>query len=160
MVKCHEVGVIHRDLKHANIMVRRDLSVSLVDFGYGRVLPKQSHLTLTKYCGTPYYLSPDILAKKGYNGNYISRNSKLTSGFKADMWSFGVVYFKLITGKFPFDSSKNCKNDLYFKILNEPVKTDESLSEEDQQLIKFMLHKDPTQRIDFNYLIKLLNYIC
>lgn len=67
ILKCHEKGVIHRDIKMENIMVAEDLSVKVIDFGYGRVLADPSDL-LDRYCGTPYYMPPEIIAGFGYNG--------------------------------------------------------------------------------------------
>lgn len=64
---CHAKGVVHRDIKLENVMVAPDLSVRLIDFGYGKVL-RQSGERLSKYCGTPYYMPPEIIRREAYNG--------------------------------------------------------------------------------------------
>ena len=64
---CHLANVIHRDVKLENIMISKNLSIRLIDFGYGTVLG-HSNQKLFKYCGTPYYMPPEIILKKGYDG--------------------------------------------------------------------------------------------
>ena len=95
----HEAGVIHRDLKPANIKVRDDGTVKVLDFGLAKALdpnpegdPSQSP-TLTAAAtqmgvimGTAAYMSPEQ-----------ARGSTVDS--RADIWSFGVVLFEMLTGK-------------------------------------------------------------
>jgi serine/threonine protein kinase len=59
--------VIHRDIKFENVIVLPDLSIKIIDFGYGLVLnpsnPRQS-----RYCGTPYYMPPELILGLNYDG--------------------------------------------------------------------------------------------
>jgi serine/threonine-protein kinase len=94
----HEQGIIHRDLKPANIKVRRDGTVKVLDFGLAKALvpaPDEAP-TLTAMptqagaiIGTPAYMSPEQA-----RGEAASR--------QADIWSFGVVLYELLTGASPF----------------------------------------------------------
>lgn len=89
----HDIGLIHRDLKAQNIFLARDRlggeSIKLLDFGIAR--PQEgSELTRTGVAlGTPSYMSPEQI-----------RNENLDC--RSDIYSFGVLLYKLITGRLPF----------------------------------------------------------
>ena len=98
----HEAGIIHRDLKPANIKVRKDGTVKVLDFGLAKALdpsltsdPSESP-TLTAAAtqmgvimGTAAYMSPEQAS-----GSPVDK--------RADIWSFGVVLFEMLTGARPF----------------------------------------------------------
>lgn len=67
-----------------------NLDCKICDFGVSRVMNENE--TIYEKCGTPAYLAPEVLQEKGY------------SGFKADVWSLGVMTFYLITGNMPFQA--------------------------------------------------------
>ena len=86
----HKNGVIHRDVKPANIRLLRDGSVKIVDFGIARL--GESTLTETGLVlGTPSYLSPEVLL-----GGRVDH--------RADMWAAGVMLYELLTGRKPFQA--------------------------------------------------------
>jgi serine/threonine-protein kinase len=97
----HEAGVVHRDVKEANILVRQsDGQAVLVDFGAGYV---EQALTLTKELfppGTPHYRAPEAWRfareHKGMPGAHYR------AGPGDDLYSQGVVLYRLLTGRFPF----------------------------------------------------------
>ena len=60
LAKIHSVGILHRDLKPGNIMLRRDNSIALIDFGLAKRLRLQMEITGSgEIFGTPYYMSPE-----------------------------------------------------------------------------------------------------
>ena len=103
----HENGLVHRDLKLENIMVEvtrnadrtTDLVCKLTDFGFACVIQPGTNLQLK--CGSPLYMSPEIVMNESY-------------GQGVDIWSFGVAIYALLCGKFPFDGRK--VNVIYDKI--------------------------------------------
>lgn len=85
----HSRGIVHRDIKPHNIMVLKNGSVKVMDFGIARVMNKSN--TLTKEAlGSVHYISPEQ-AKGGYTDN------------RSDIYSLGVVMYEMMTGRPPYD---------------------------------------------------------
>ena len=86
----HSRGIIHRDIKPHNVMVLRDGSVKVADFGIARVM-SGGHSTLTQEAlGSVHYISPEQA-----RGSHIDARS--------DLYSAGVVLYEMITGRLPFE---------------------------------------------------------
>jgi len=85
---CHEIGVSHRDLKCDNILIDQSDHFVLIDFAFSSSSfgGKKSET----YCGTPQYMSPEIVSKLPYCPK------------KADVWALGIITYKLVAGDHPF----------------------------------------------------------
>ena len=105
---CHSAGVFHRDLKPENVLLTREGDVKLSDFGFGHLSINKSggggsggggenggidndDFMLSTACGTPAFVAPEVLARKGYEGG------------PADVWSLGVTLAVMLSGRLPFD---------------------------------------------------------
>ena len=99
LVEAHEQGVIHRDLKLDNVMIRRQRDgrdlVKVLDFGIAHiqsVAPSAPRLTRAGLvCGTPEYMSPEQ-----------ARGDELDA--RSDIYAMGVMMYELLTGELPFDA--------------------------------------------------------
>ncbi len=96
----HGVGVLHRDLKPGNVMVRADDTVALIDFGLAKQLALESEITGTgEIFGTPYYMSPE----QGH-GETVDERS--------DFYSLGVILYEMLTRQKPY-TAKAVMNVIY-----------------------------------------------
>ncbi len=86
----HAAGVLHRDLKPGNVMMRADGTIALIDFGLAKQLSLEAEITATgEIFGTPYYMSPE----QGHGRDVDARS---------DVYSLGVIFYEMLTGKKPF----------------------------------------------------------
>lgn len=85
----HEIKIIHRDLKPENILIV-DNSCKITDFGLARVFEKD--MAMKTQAGTPLYLAPEVLQGFEYTS-------------EVDVWSLGVIFLELITGRNIIDLS-------------------------------------------------------
>jgi serine/threonine-protein kinase len=88
----HDQGIVHRDLKPSNIMVLKDGTVKLTDFGIAKDLDRTAITEVNCTVGTASYMSPEQCRGE--------RN--LTH--KSDLYSMGVMFYELLTGKKPFEA--------------------------------------------------------
>lgn len=131
----HRHGVIHRDLKPGNVLLRTDGQPILTDFGISKVLSGQ-RLTVTGHVlGTPHYMSPEQAAG-GEIGPY------------TDVYALGVMLYEMATGTLPFKGDTSMT--IVFKHVNEPPPRPRALNphlpESVEQFILKAMAKDPTER--------------
>mmetsp|Transcript_40591 Transcript_40591/g.131395 ORF Transcript_40591/g.131395 Transcript_40591/m.131395 type:complete len:406 (-) Transcript_40591:267-1484(-) len=96
---CHEHGIAHRDLKLENVLLTREGTVKVIDFGLSHQYQRGADgafdrsAPLTDMCGSKSYAAPEVLSGRGYDG------------FAADVWSLGVSLFAMLSGFFPLDEA-------------------------------------------------------
>ncbi len=85
----HQKGVVHRDVKPANMMVLPDGTIKIVDFGVARLENKSGHTQTGMVIGTFHYIAPERLLGKVADG-------------RSDNWSAACILYLLLTGRLPF----------------------------------------------------------
>jgi len=92
LAEIHRVGILHRDLKPGNIMLRKDGSIALIDFGLAKRMRLRMEMTDEgEIFGTPYYMSPE----QGH-GNDVD--------LRSDIYSLGVIFYEMLTGEKPYSA--------------------------------------------------------
>ena len=92
LCECHKKRIAHQDIKPSNILIDGHGRVKVTDFGFSQEFNSKNELT-DKYCGTYYFLAPEVLANTPHDP------------FKADIWSIGVTFFNIVTGSFPWPAN-------------------------------------------------------
>src|SRR5512139_548605 len=136
LTRAHHLKIIHRDLKPGNILLAKDGTPRLADFGIAH-LQESSHITQTGILvGTVDYLSPEVCQGE-------------PPGERSDIWAFGVMLFEMLSGKMPFEGKSLTAK--ITSILTQPVPDLAQLAPNTPDvlvdLIFRMLEKDRQQRI-------------
>nr|XP_043625717.1 CBL-interacting serine/threonine-protein kinase 20 [Erigeron canadensis] len=131
---CHSRGVYHRDLKPENLLLDESGDLKVSDFGLSALVDsKRNDGLLHTTCGTPAYVAPEVIHKKGYDGE------------NADIWSCGVILFVLLAGYLPF-SDPNLMG-MYRKISKGDFKCPHWFSPEVKKLLSRILDPNPKTRV-------------
>ena len=133
----HSNRIIHRDMKPQNILVGRNGTVKLCDFGFARAMSHKT-MVLTSIKGTPLYMAPELVQEQPYNHS-------------ADLWSLGCILYELYYGQPPFYT-----NNIYTLIqliVREPVKFPEPISPGFKSFLKGLLTKQASQRLNWPMLL-------
>jgi serine/threonine protein kinase len=128
----HRARVVHRDVKPANIMVRRDGLVKLTDFGIARALDASGHTRHGDLLGTPNYISPEQVLGQPATGS-------------SDLYALGVVAHEMVSGRRPFDRETPFAT-AFSHVQEPPPPLPDDLPEDLAVVIEDCLAKDPTQR--------------
>jgi len=121
-------------LKPENVLIDREGYAKITDFGLSKENIKSNKDAMT-LCGTPEYLAPEVIEKKGH-------------GKPVDWWSLGCIIFEMLTGNPPFQIGKDeSKEVLFTKIRNCDIKFPDAISAECKDLLGRIFVPDPEKRI-------------
>ena len=130
---CQNKNICHRDIKLENILIIKDNIIKLIDFGFAIKCDRDEYQEF--FCGTLYYMPPEIVNKQKY------------IPFYSDIWSLGVLLYAMLFGKFPFKSNKEEK---LFELINEAkliFPSNIEVSDEAKNLLNKIIVIKPSKRI-------------
>jgi len=138
--EAHSLGIIHRDVKPANLFLAksrgRPPSVKVLDFGISKVERHDRRRTETKeILGSPWYMAPEQM------------KSATAADARSDVWSVGVILYELVTGEVPFDGDS--MTEVIVKVLHDvPLLSNEqpAIPKELDPILRRCLAKNPEQR--------------
>lgn len=131
----HEKGIVHRDIKPQNIILLKDGTIKVTDFGIARFSRSEQRTITDKAIGSVHYISPE--QARGDN----------TDG-KSDIYSVGVMLYEMTTGKLPFQAD-SAVSVAIMQLQNEPEKPTEinnTIPKGLEQIILLAMQKEPYDR--------------
>jgi len=128
----HEIKVVHRDVKPANILVRDDGLVKLTDFGIARAIDASGHTRAGDLLGTPSYISPEQALGRPATG-------------ASDLYALGVVAHEMLCGAKPFEKPTPIATAMSH-LHEAPPPLPDDVPEDLAGVIEDMLEKDPRDR--------------
>lgn len=137
----HKHGIVHRDLKLENVLLKASGHIVICDFGTSKLLrpvddTKKKLPTHTKsIIGTPAYMAPEMLLEQPYN-------------FSVDWWALGVTLFTCLRAKLPFDGGRNNDEEkMLWRIVKSRPRYDPNWTEPMHDILQALLQKLPKTRI-------------
>ncbi|KAL3893923.1 MAG: hypothetical protein SGCHY_005565, partial [Lobulomycetales sp.] len=127
----HKNNIIYRDLKLDNILMTPEGHIKVADYGICKDSMAYGQTTRT-FCGTPDYMAPEILLSNRY-------------GRAVDWWSFGVLIFVMLAGRYPFHGED--ENQILDAILDDSIEYPSNLPRETFSIISQLLNKNPSRRL-------------
>ena len=130
----HKRGIVHRDIKPANVLISAQGRVKITDFGVAR-LPGSDLTRSDQFVGSPGFMSPEQLKGAPVDG-------------RADLFSLGVIFYQLLTGKAPFEGES--VSEVLYRISSQPSEPPSEahtdVSPDFDPILEKALSKDPADR--------------
>ncbi|CAN6818309.1 unnamed protein product [Brassica oleracea] len=139
---CCSPPIIHRDLKSSNLLVDRNLTVKIADFGLSRV-KHETYLTTRSGKGTPQWMAPEVLQNE-------------SADEKFDIYSFGVVLWELATEKIPWESLNSMQVIGAVGFVNQRLEIPKDIDPLWISLMESCWHSDAKLRPTFQELTEML----
>ena len=139
IIYCQNKNICHRDIKLENVLIIKDDIIKLIDFGFAIKCNRNEYQDF--FCGTIYYMPPEIVNKKKY------------IPFYSDIWSLGVLLYIMLFGNFPFKANSEEK---LFELINNGkliFPNNINVSDEVKKLLLKIVVIEPSKRLSLEEII-------
>lgn len=136
LMHAHEHGVIHRDIKPQNVMMKYDGTVKLLDFGIATISDAPNITQKDMVVGSVHYMAPEVLKGRGASP-------------KSDIYSLGITFYELLIGKQPFND--NSPVNIAMKQIEEPLPSVHKLRNDVNIKIEKIINKACQKNPDNRY---------
>lgn len=136
LMNAHKNHIIHRDIKPQNVLVARDGTVKVTDFGIAKGVSESTLTAKSDSLGSVYYLSPEQ-ARDGYVDE------------RSDIYSLGITMFEMITGEVPFDGDNSVS--VAIKQISEEIPDIEDINPDADELLQQIIYKATNKKADERY---------
>ncbi|MEN2499262.1 MAG: Serine/threonine-protein kinase 24 [Marteilia pararefringens] len=132
-------NVLHRDIKSANVLIAKDGSIKLADFGVAGSLSRtvQKRKTLV---GTPFWMAPEVIQQDNYDQ-------------KADIWALGITCYEMIN-RHPPHYTQSAIRAIFAIVNSDPPEISENFSTQFRHFVACCLNKNPDKRLSIDELLK------
>ncbi|KAK9464392.1 kinase-like domain-containing protein [Lipomyces arxii] len=137
----HKAGIIHRDIKAANILIKNDGRVQLSDFGVAAQI-SSNHPKRSTIVGTPYWMAPEVITEGA------------TYNYKADIWSLGITIYEMATGQPPYADQDGMRVMLIIPRSKPPRLEGQQYSQSLKDFLSLCLNERPEERPSADELLK------
>ena len=151
----HDNSIIHRDIKLDNLLVKPknefgDITIKISDFGFACKKGSQSY---NKICGTPYYMSPEILKSLA--------TTNIEYDYRTDVWSLGICLYYILTEKFPYNEKEVNSLEKIVKYFEGKTDIMEFLDIDVKNfnILEKLLNVNYIERITINDLLDIINRV-
>lgn len=130
----HKNDIVYRDLKLNNVILDQSGHCKLIDFGMSKRLDPMQQMKTKTFCGTVFYISPEILRGAEYN-------------YSVDWWSLGILMYEMLCDTLPFNGKSD--EEIFDSIILHNVTYPEhvKLSDRAKSILDGLLEKDPSRRL-------------
>ena len=143
----HSKGIIHRDIKSANLLVDNEGIIKLSDFGASKYIEDSIEMNRSLK-GSPYWIAPEVALRTGHS-------------YSADIWSVGCVIIEMLTGNPPWSNLSKSAKEVLKIVANTkyPPQYPSGLSKTCETFLNMCLKVDPKQRASIKELLES-EFIC
>ena len=131
LIEAHEKGIVHQDIKPENVIITSDDIVKIIDFGVAQLIGHNQKGRSKTSMGTLVYMSPE-------------QTSRISVDHRTDIWSLGIVFYEMLSGKLPFDDE--FEQAIVYSILNENPPVLKNIPKGLSQIVLKCLEKDRNNR--------------
>uniref|UniRef100_A0AC34GVH0 Polo kinase n=1 Tax=Panagrolaimus sp. ES5 TaxID=591445 RepID=A0AC34GVH0_9BILA len=136
-----ECQILHRDIKPGNVLLSASMTAKLADFGFACSINQEKKATTHSLCGTPNYLAPEVICRRGHST-------------ATESWAIGCTFYCMLYGKPPFESDHLQKTYDMIRRCAYYIPEHVPVSQRSRELVVRVLVDNPTKRLTIQEMLR------